>query len=533
MTYQEQQQNLQQRAQEMRKTLLEPVVADDGHFISDSKQQAQVLESAVKGSIFEGVGENAPQIAAMSSAAVQDFCAKHGRAPSDDLLASAHQGIENILEMASNKRGGLEGTIFEAADMSTSEGVLMTNRMLAMVLPVMLQSITSNLVTFIPGQFNQSEIFKVTRRAGSTFNGMNIGDEIDTDFASAYGSMDQRYDVAAGNGTEVGGAGSTTPNYFAYDSNTALGYVAPFKKKSVKVYHDRDLVAQDNGEGNLQGTFVVGATTITVSGAVNYATGNVNPIFSTAPANAIEIAVGFDVDIEANSALIPLVNQEMSSKILRPHEAAIAGDTTLQALWLTRREYGLNLEGMLSTGMRNLLAASKDRKILKDLYWAAKGEATWDKAVPAGLYFQEHYEAFKQSLLTASTTLSTRTKRSGLVGMVGDVAFVNLCMSMKSPNFVPAPGYRFIPQPHYCGRLFGMFDLYCDPNKGTTYEALGFAKGNGVGEASYVSGDAIPALSFKHPTMRDLKSQQTMWELAYRDVQPFDGREYLINIKMT
>lgn len=51
-------------------------------------------------------------------------------------------------------------------------------------------------------------------------------------------------------------------------------------------------------------------TVIKYYDAVNYATGNINPIFSTAPTNGIEIHVGFDVDIEKDPTLIPLVSTE-------------------------------------------------------------------------------------------------------------------------------------------------------------------------------------------------------------------------------
>ena len=42
---------------------------------------------------------------------------------------------------------------------------------------------------------------------------------------------------------------------------------------------------------------------------------------------------------------------------LYPHEAAIAGDSTRQAQWGLRREYGLDIDNMTLAGMRNLLAA--------------------------------------------------------------------------------------------------------------------------------------------------------------------------------
>jgi hypothetical protein len=159
-----------------------------------------------------------------------------------------------------------------------------------------------------------------------------------------------------------------------------------------------------------------------------------------------------------------------------------------------------------------------------------KGQKSWNMHVPTSQYFQEHYETVRQSLLDLSQTIISQTGTTGLVGIVADPKSAVLFKSMRAPNFVAAPGYREIPQPHYCGTLFGMWDLYMDPQRDTDYSCLAYGKGRNMGEAAYVAGDAIPALAFKHAMQTDLKYNNTLWELAYRDLQPFDGREYLMEL---
>jgi hypothetical protein len=408
----------------------------------------------------------------------------------------------------------------------------MRDRMVALVLPVMLHSITSRMVTHIPGTFNQSEIFKIEKIAGSTFGDLTKGDKIDYSFDGQYSSMDQRHEIAVGDGTEVGGAGSTTPNYFQFDTATDLGAVMPIKKKRVKLIHDKDVVAVDDGAGNLHGTFLVGATTVTVTGTVDYTTGTVNPVFSTAPANAIKVAVGIDIDIEKNPALIPLTDYEMDSKVIYPHEAAISCGMTLQSLWAMRREYNLNMESMALTDIRNLISADKDRKILNDLRYFAKGSASWDMTVPDARYFQEHYETLRQKLIEIDATIMNRTGITGLSGVVFDKDSAAIVKAMKLPHFIPAPGYRRLAQPHYIGRLFNMWDAYEDP-QAASYRNLCFGIGNSVGLAGYVVGDCIPALPFKHPLLGDLKYSSTLWSLGYRDLNPFDGRDYFMELLFT
>jgi hypothetical protein len=403
---------------------------------------------------------------------------------------------------------------------------MMRDRMVALILPLMLQSITSQIVSFIPGTFNQSEIFKTWRVAGSTFGDLTAGDKLDYTYEGQYSSMDQRYLTGTGDGTLTGSAAT-----FDLNSTAKFGKVYPMKKKSIKIMHDKSIVARDDGTGNLSGSFLVGATHVSVTGTVNYTTGVVHPVFSVAPANGITVHVGFDVDIEKDPTLIPSVNHEMDSRTLYPHEAAITSTTTLQALWGLRREYNMNADSMAMLAMRNLLAADKDRKHLRDLYFYAKGNHTWTMSFDSqtsGISMQDHYETLLPKLLQIDTSIQLATGTTGLVGIVADSKSAAILRSMKS--FAPAPGYQPIPQPHYAGRLFGMWDVYVNPQASTDYSCLCYGKGRDIGQAAYLAGDAIPAMQFKHAMQSDLQYNNTLWELAYRDLQPFDGREYLTTL---
>lgn len=512
----------------LKEALLHPVIdLSTGKFIDDKKVRLARLNAATKNTVFESAGKGAGTIQSTWSNALRVYCMLHGCMPSDELLASAHQVLENALFITSGAgRRDIEGMVLEAANLSTTEGILMRDRMIALILPVMLTMVTSNIVSYIPGTFNQSEIFKVCRVAASTFGDLTSGDKIDHTFSGQYSSMDQRFLTGTGNGTKA-------DNGFDLNATDKWGGVRPFKKKSIKIYHDRNVVAVDDGAGALHGTFTVGETTVTVTGTVNYTNGVVHPVFSTAPASGIEVHVGVDIDIEKDPTLIPGINHEMDSRTIYPHESAIEAGTALQALWEFRREYNLNSDGMAMLAMRNILSADKDRKHLSDMRFFMKGQKSWNMHVPDSTYFQEHYETIRQTLLLIDAILMHQTGKSGLVGIVADSKSAVLFRSLKEPFFVPAPGYVRIPQPHYVGRLFGMWDLYEDPQCQTDYSCLCYAKGKNIGEAGYVAGDAIPAMAFKHAMKTDLKYENTLWELAYRDLNPFDGREYFMELVIT
>ena len=205
-------------------------------------------------------------------------------------------------------------------------------------------------------------------------------------------------------------------------------------------------------------------------------------------------------------------------------------DSPLQSLWGVKRELNLNMEGITMTDLRNLLAAERDRKILKDMRFFAKGSKDWVYTKEDGLTLAEHYETLKQSLLEIDAAMMNRTGVAGLTGLVLDSNSASIVKYMPSPLFTPVAGYKRLAQPHYIGRLFNMWDAYEDP-QGTTYTNLCYGKGNTVGEAGYVAGDCLPALPFKHPILAgELKYQQTLWHLGYRDIHPYDGRNYFYEL---
>ena len=524
--YHGQQADISNRAEEMKKVLLYPVLGDSGKFISESASRSQAIESAVPGSIFAAGGKAGGFIAGTAANALRQFCMARGFMPGDDLLAAAHRSTETLLGFRTDKAEG--NLILESATLSTTEGLQLRDRMVALILPVMLQTISSQMVGFLPGTFNRSEIFRLYRTAGTTFGDVTAGDRIDQAYKGQYGTMDQRYLVGTGDAVKDGAASE-----FKLDSNVKFGKVYPMKKTSVRILADRNVVAADDGKGNIAGAFKVGETTVNVTGTVNYATGVVDPVFSVAPALNIEIHTAFDVDIEKAPSLIPTVNHELDNRVLLPHEAAIAAETTLQALWYLRREMNINSDSMAMMAMRNLLAADKDRKALAEMRFFAKGETTWNYSnADSQVSLSDYFETLLPVLLQINSEMMNRTQISGLVGIVADSASASKFMSStRSGHFTPAPGYRPSPQPHFAGRLFDMFDLYIDP-QAPDFECLCYGKGTQISHCGYMAGDAIPAMAFKHAVQQDLNYRNTLWELAYRDLQPFDGRDYLTMLNL-
>lgn len=527
-SFEDQTRDIASRASQMRDALFNDLADSSGSFTNACAKIDDVAKRKIPNSVYESAGDHAGMIFGAHARSYLDYYARHGRHPSDEILASAHQAVENVMHFCSKtpaQRAGLGvGVVLESADMmSTTDGIMMRDRLVSLVLPVLLQSITSNMVTLTPGQFNQAEFFRVRRVAKSTFGDLKSGDPIDYKYNGRYGVMDQVFKAGTGDGSAT---------EFSLNTTTSFGKLYPLKKRRIKIFHDHDVVGTDSETGAIAGTFINNAKApVVVSGSVNYQAGTVNLKFSVPPAAGVEIHIGYDVDIERDPTLIPIIDHEMDSRTLFPHESAIAGNATLQALWALRRELQLDIENMTMAGMRNILTADKDRKILRDLYFYARGTHEWVFDGPESLTLREHYETLNAVLLAIDTQLMNSTGVSGLVGIVAGTDVVNIFRYLPAPYFTPAPGYRQLAQPHYVGRVFGQWDLYCDPSN-DSHSALCYAKGPDHGQTGYVAGDAIPAITFRHPILGDLMSKGTMWELAYRDLQPFDGRNYLTTLKI-
>lgn len=523
-TYQKQVADRATRASAMKRTLLDPFRTDDGKFLSpktkaEAEQRDMVLESAIQDSAYS-MTENGKMIAAIHARSLQGYEQRYGHLPSDDLLASAHKAIENAILLTTKKEP--VGGVFESADMSTTEGILMRDRLVSLVLPVLLQSITSNMVTYIPGEFNQSEFFRVFRVAGSTFGTVKKGDKIQFNYNGLYSVMDQRTLMGTGDGATKD---------FSFETKSLNNVAYPIKPKRTRIWLDRKKVAEDNGSGAIAGTYIgASGSQCVVSGSVDYATGEVSVSFTEAPVQDVEIHIGFDVHIEQDPSLIPRIDHQMFSHVLYPHESAITGNATIQAIWALRRELGLDIDNMTMQALRNLLAADKDRKHLTDMMFHAKSSVDWVRVGSDELSLRDHYESVNSALLEVDSLLMNANGVSGLVGIVAGTHAANIFRYLPAPLFMPAPGYRSVAQPHYVGKVFGQWDLYCNPQQEDSWQCLCFAKGPDHGQTAYVAGDAVPAMTFHHPILGDLVKNGTMWDLAYRDMQPFDGEKYLCKL---
>lgn len=510
------------------KLFVNPILDSEGSkitFKSPAERKIAVAE-AIKGSFLENLGGDALAIAATAANSVAAYGAVYDSIPPEEVRASAIGTMRNMIGSGEGTRSRM---VMDSAtdNMSSQDGITKRNHQIALITPVALVQATNDFVTYVPPDHDKAELFVIDRVAGSTFGQMNAGELIDETFNKQYATMDQQYVIGTGDGTKK--------NFPFALADLSINQIAmPIRKGYVRVYHDDDLVAEDYREdGLVSGAFSVGNTMVNVSsnGTVNYATGAGEIVFSVAPAVGIEVTLGVDIDIEKAPQLIPLIEHQVKSFTVRPHEGAITVSESIQAVFAAKREFGLELRGMQLTAARNALAAEKDRKRLKMMWKAAKFHNEFPRLTPNTGVSPGEYRQMKvlEFLNGLSSQMLQSNRKSGGVGVFCGLELINYLRS--TPGFVERPNYAAIPQPHYVGR-FGGYGIYCDPGAGL-WDGLMIGKGQNYGDSGFVAADAISAIQYQHPINapqfgagKGMNHSDTLYELAYRDIHPYRGRQY-------
>jgi len=481
--------------------------------VFDSATAGENLGAVLAGGnhIFSGMDDDhAKEVAAIFATAVHNHVLDNGCEPSEEILASAAQSIANIL--------GADENIFDSS-LSTTAGIPYRNHMIALTLPVMLNMVTADDVMMIPAGFDKSEIFRVRRIAGSTFGDLTKGEEIDEFFNGQYTSMDQ---------FKIAGVADGTETVFTVD------YKNPLVKGRTMAYIDGEMVVSTVETASDREIKSFGSGNVTLD--VDHNTGIISLTLSAADlvANGLEIEFKSDIKIEGNEGVIPLIEHDIISNIVRPHESAIASSTSIISRLSMQREFGLNQNNMNIAAAANILAADKDRRNLFLMYKAARRKFVWGTKAPASGSdsTQEHTHTLAAMLQKINTAMIKANKKSGIKSIYVGPDGLSLLGYLPKGDMAYVAGYHEIPQPHVVGILFGRYKVKYSPTIENS-EMLLVAKGNDYGDAGIVNGDAIPAISMKHAIgFGKLSDQNTMYEMSIRDIHPHNGNAFFALLKL-
>jgi len=515
-----------------------------GNMLPDHTLIRSNISSAIKqngGVMFEAVGEEfGVQVMGAWADSIDQYRDKYGAYPAMDVLANAHKSLENLmLECAPNKEHSGEGkAMFESVQsMRESDGVMRLALYAALILPAALGAATSDACTFIPCERDKSDIYELINIAGTNFGTFKPGDELNMQSAGVYTQMMRLYQLKE--------KGDGTKTAFKFDIKDHEGQTCPIRKGYNKLLINRKPSKVDDSDGNLyfNGNDSFGEA-FSATAKVDYDNGIIDITFTEPPAEGTEIAVRVEINIEQNPKLIPVINQAMRSYSVYPSQYVVASEHTVMSGSYANREFGINMQATQFSAMRNLLSHEQDIMRLRTLVFHTVFGRAFDVAMPVTQNFESWVGIMKHVVNALSQDMANRTLTTGIRGGFAGGDAANFLRSLPPQHFQLAPGYVQSPYVQYIGTLFGTIRIYevpapvCQQFMEQGYD-LGlddiyfYGRGDDIGKAGLIAGDAVPAIPYVHETNPSLVNRTTLWGSAINDVHPRNGENYFARLTLT
>lgn len=512
-------------ASAVKKVCIEGAVNREGLIADPTVRVNSMIEAASEHAplLLEAIGEDgAKSVLSAWQSSVQGFANTYGHMPSDEVLASAMHTAQQSISGDAGSNLMLESV---QGSLATSEGTPIRPRSIGLILPTLLSAATTDMVTHIPAERDEVEIFEISRIAATTFGDYDAGDVIAEGSTGQYGNMRQLH--AFPDNQQPDG----TKTEFVFDTATDAKVKTPIKRGSVVIYLDSMPVAQHLRAAN--NSSLIALNNSGFGGSVDLANGKVT-VSNAAGISEGKLTIKLEVDIEKAYELIPTINAEVDSYTLSPSWSVIGSEYTVQSFWTLNREMGMDLGSQLMANQRNLLAYNKDVANIATAIHAsyANPHETFPLAISNNHTFREHYQRLEEKINKISTQMLTDTKKSGIVGIYAGSDAINILKAMGSPFFEPAPNYREVNRIHYVGKLFGRFKVFVCPHnidiagsKFASWDLLFYGRGENHSEAGIVNGDAI-APTYIHQGAKGFQVSNALIALRYQDVHPKDGEKY-------
>jgi len=516
----------------------------NGTLITDQNELAAIAtDCAMKDPMFENVDRRFVRaVAAGWTSAMIDYERRNGCLPPADVLANAQRCTENLmLEAAREKHEGNGRAMFEsvASDMSTSDGIMRMAQYVALILPVSLGAATSDACTFVPCDRDLAEVYELINIAGTEFGSFKKGDELHMQRAGSYAQL-KRFYIFPKNAQPDG-----SKKTFTFKIADLEGKNMPIKAGRTKLLINRRMSKVDDGDGNLYfNDKDANGNAFAATCKVDYDTGTISVVFTEGPAAGTELCAQCEINIEKAPELIPVINQTMRKYSMSPSQYVIASEHSVMSASDASREFGLNMASIQFTAMRNWLSHEQDMMRLRIMAFHCVRDSEFDVALPEAQQYESWVGMIRHRLSELSTEMVNLTRKVGIRGGYAGGDAANFIKSLPPQYFVMDPDYVQTPYIQYIGMLFGIYRIYevpnmvCDQftNDGCNFgrsDILFYGRGEQIGEAGLVSGDAVPAIPYVHETNPSLINRTTLWGSALNEMHPRSGENYFCKLKLT
>lgn len=532
------------RAQRVTSIISDAQFNDKGFIQNPALRREAMLEAAMKDPLFESVHpEVSGQIVSAWGAAYADYADLHKKAPRPEVLAMALQTLENCLMAEGVSQSGHKTTnqhMLESVNgemMSSQDGVKRQAIFLAMILPVALGAQTGDACTFIPVPRDHSDIYEIINVAGTKFGDYAIGDKLDMQSVGQYSQMRRNYVLST--------VGDGETKIFTFKISDFEGADIPIRKGRTVLYIGTEMTPEDNGEGTLLHSYTNAAgATVSLTASVDYTKGQITMTFGVAPDSGVKLEAEVEINIEAAPDYIPTINQEMKKWRVYPSQYALAAEHSVQAAYDAQREFGIDLNALQYRTLKDYLSHEQDMLRLRIMIRRCVHTDAFDVAIPQDTNWDIWSLLFKSKIQQVYRDIAERTQSNGSSGMFAGSDAALFFKMLPPAMFTPSENYTQVPYVHFIGTLFNGIKVFEIPTgvcsgftkQGVafnTYDVLCYTRDENPGKAGFITGDAVPAVPFVHPTTPALVNRSTLWGSAINRIHPRNGRDYFTLLTLT
>lgn len=346
-------------------------------------------------------------------------------------------------------------------------------------------------------------IFTMTPRYGTTFGGVNAGDDLFLNNTSLnnYASEELGVTIATGNGSTAAISGTISTS-------------KPLRKGSVKVSTTLTtsgaITIEDDGAGNFKPT--AGLT----SGTIDYDSGAYSITFATAPTNTTPVVANYQLDTEVNEDAIRDIEIDISMKPVQCKQHPLTFKYSVAAGLAAQSHLSVDVDDTMANTAAQFIKIERDRKLVNLVLQNATpvSDLNFDADV-TGLNYDKRafYGELELKMDYAESYIQNANGRGGVDFMLCGRNVANVIRNARGfkPAAVVAPIGAHVIGYLRDGTVAVIKDITMDAN---TY-VFGY-KGYMAGDSATILAEWIPIYftpTFQAPTLTNRQGVMSMYDM--------------------
>lgn len=314
-----------------------------------------------------------------------------------------------------------------------------------------------------------------------------------------------------------------TPNDVITDFTVTVAN-APIRPFNVRIIQDDEIIAQDDGSGNIVGALLA-------SGTVNYTTGAIAVSFSAAPATGTIFVVEtyYDSEVEASYDELGSIELQLKDYQFRVRPYPLVASWSKMTELLIGTTLNIDAEEALVSGAADELKKSLDYIAIREAWRGSKKNTTvtFDIDGAVGESEIDRAMAISRAINQASDVMYNSINRGGVTKIVGGPDAVSYLMLHRRFN---AAGRQPMVGAHRVGSLDGV-DVYKAPQNIVDNDTLLCIYKNELNpeDVSVACGTLVPLYRTDNTEFKELYSETGLCHFG--DIKTLQSA-YLVRLQL-